>query len=120
MIAALVVLAAGASALEATPLRIGTRGSPLALAQVRFAASIIADRARTAESLQNVNAACAVAPAAPAPASATGVALATSGSFASRRREVGPRASGRATGRSRPGRARRDDRARHTTTRPLA
>ncbi|KAH8048191.1 porphobilinogen deaminase [Aureococcus anophagefferens] len=33
MIAALVVLAAGASALEATPLRIGTRGSPLALAQ---------------------------------------------------------------------------------------
>ncbi|KAH8045592.1 porphobilinogen deaminase [Aureococcus anophagefferens] len=35
MIAALVVLAAGASALEATPLRIGTRGSPLALAQVR-------------------------------------------------------------------------------------
>jgi hydroxymethylbilane synthase len=43
MIAALVVLAAGASALEATPLRIGTRGSPLALAQAYMTRQLLMD-----------------------------------------------------------------------------
>jgi len=109
MIAALVLLAAGASALEVKPLRIGTRGSPLALAQVRFTASI-ADYARERAN-RSKRQSFAVAPAAPAPASATGVALATSGSFASRRREVGPRASGRRADRVREARDETTERA---------